>query len=381
MAGAFVLTTNDMHAQVILTQSSYPASVIGTDSVKTTTYTSVFPALSAMVGGLCDMSITTDSVPVFYNARITAVAPYHFAYKNTYRLSGFSYFGETQLSTESPGINEYGIRVEKTKYSLFTITSGLTDSLIIEDQMMLYTTPRTVIAFPAAYTGSWSSNCSADLHIQLSMAAYGLDHAPGIIRKYTTQKDTVTGWGKMRVKDATGVPSIYLNVLQVTTVTTTVDSYFVNGAPISNLALFKLNLIQGTTTTTYQQNYYRPQEVTPLAEVTFSDASYSQAKSARTHVQRLKDVGVAQVANTQRINIYPNPVRGNAVMLDLPASAGNEWTYELLSNTGSVITSGVITNNGTRYELQLPESIPGGLYHARFTNGTQIYSTSIDIIR
>ena len=277
----FVITA--AHAQITLDTSAYPASVTGTDSLMATTVSSSFPSLVPATDGIWDMSTVTDSATILYAYRVPTTT-YQFADSNFYNFSSFSYQGNVQSSIVIAGIMEYGITIQKVGYNISTITSGMTDSIIIPAQDTLYSSPRTLIAFPATYHSSWSSAYTFDLKYQVSISPV-YDHTPGVVRRYVIEKDSVTGWGKMRVKDMAGSLSSWFNVLQVQTTITGTDSFFLNGAVAPGTLLSDLGLVQGQTDTTYEQNYYRKEEVTPFANVKYANAAFItpvKAPAART---------------------------------------------------------------------------------------------------
>jgi hypothetical protein len=357
-----LLCLSHAKAQDTLTQSSYPLSVIGIDSLKKTTYNSSFPVLTASVAGIWDMSVVTDTTPVFFSYRVPGAGSYQFSDSNTYALGAYSYKGNVESNINYPALFEYGINVFQTGYSLTPITLGPTDSLFIPLQTVTYSFPRTKIAFPAIYNTNWSSAYTSDFSFQISVSLLGLNHAPGIVRTYTTETDTVIGWGKMRVKDITGSPSLYLNVLLVKTAIANTDSFFINNSPAPASMLTTLGLTQGQHDTTYQQNYYRKGELTPLAQVNFKDATFAQPKSATTHVQRLADNAVTDAVNDRNVTVYPNPVCGNLILLELPAQSGN-WSYQLVDISGKVILDDQLRITGTHASFELPASVTPGVYH------------------
>jgi len=222
---------------------------------------------------------------------------------------------------------------------------------------------------PAAYHSVWSSNYQFDVDFQISVALESLTHAPGIARSYVTEKDSVVGWGQMRVKDMTGSPSGYWNVLQVKSEITTADSFFLDGSsttPTLSFLLTDLGLTQGKQTTTYQQNYYRIGEVTPLAQVSFTDATYAHPYKAITHVQRLGTTGIGMI-NEAAVKMYPNPVTGGTISVDLPYTTGC-WAYEVINVSGQAIAQASLSPNNGRANISLPASLPDGIYYVRITN-------------
>ena len=369
-----------LQAQIILNSSGY-TSVLGADSLKVTDSGSAFPSLAAMANGMWDMSVVTDSVPVHFLYKV-ADGAYSYADSAVYNFGGFGYQGNVNTSITSSGILEYGINIQLVAYSIATITSGPNDSFIILGQNMLYTAPRKKIALPATYHTSWSSAYSSDLDFQLSFLSATYNHAPGIVRQYTTEKDSVIGWGRMRVKEEDGTPSPYQYVLQVQTMIIHTDSFFLNGSVFSNALLTFFHLAEGQKDTTYEQNYYRPAEVTALAQIDFNDSAYTQPYTATTHVQRLRDAtGVANIFNNTTVKVYPNPATNGSITLQLPSIPG-VWSYELIDMNGSSAGSGPLSANGGLATVVLPLSLSAGIYYIKVSNnGTQVSVIPLEIAR
>jgi hypothetical protein len=354
-----------LFAQLTLTSASYPVSVIGSDSLKVTTATSAYPSLSGAANGNWDMTGVTDSLPIFFVCRVASTS-YQYADSNLYNFAGYNYQGNVQSNIAAGGIFQYSISIQKRAYSITSITTGPYDSVIINGQNMMYSLPRCKVAFPATYSSSWSSSFSSDLNFQLTFLLAGDTLAPGIVRRYTVEKDSVIGWGKMSVLDVGGIPSPYQHVLQVQTMIIHTDSFFLKGAPMSGVLLTGLHLTQGKKDTVYEQNYYREQEVTPLAQVAFRDGGYTQPYKATTHVQRLQAaVSVRGVVNSNDISVYPNPVVGGVVMIDKPVSGG-EWNYELVNATGQKMCGGTLLSANNR--VVIPAALAPGVYFMRVIN-------------
>ncbi len=377
---AALLLAANAHAQITLSSSSYPVSMIGTDSLKVTTAASTFPSFAAAANGSWDLSTVTDSTPVLYVYRVPTTT-YQFADSNFYSLSTYGYQGNVQSSIVSAGLLEYGVNIPDTGYSLATVTLGTNDSLIIPAQHILYSSPLTKIAFPATYHSSWAATYNSNFNFVLSVAAAGLADSAGVVRTYTTEKDSVIGWGKMRVKTLAGTPSSWFDVLQVQTRTTSVDSFFIGGNLASSVLLGYLGLAQGQTTTTYEQNYYRAEEVTAFANVQFSDSTYTTPTSAKTHTQRTVSLGVAEAGTGAGVSIYPNPVSGGEVTITLPAIGGT-WSYELMDVSGKTLAAEALPVTGNQAKVTLPTSVAPGICYIRLSNnGKQVAVKAIDVIK
>lgn len=367
---------NVIHAQITLSSTSYPASLLGTDNLKKTVYNSPFPSFAPMSGTLCDMTSLVDTTPVYSLYHVPGMSIYDFADSINYSFLLSSYHGNLQLIKSTSSLAEYGIEIFPSAYSLTALTAGPFDSAFIQSQICPFSFPHERIYFPATIGSSWSSAWHSDVTFEVSVSLYSLNHAPGIIRHYTFESNIAIGWGMMRVNDAAGIPSQYLDVLQVTTVTQTVDSYFLAGAPMPPIVLVALSLTQGKTDTTYTQNFYREREVTPLASVAFKDAAFTQPYKATTHVQRLWPAGVNEVA-AEPVGSFPNPLRGSILTLHLPSNG--DWSYQLINLSGSVLQSGNINGIQQNGTLEINETTSPGVYYLRMSDGNRVYSQQIII--
>jgi hypothetical protein len=380
LLSGMMLVAQSVSAQITLTSGSYPTSVIGTDSLKVTSSSSAFPAVTAMADGVWDMSVVTDTTPVYFAYRVPTVT-YQFADSNTYNLGGYIYKGNVQSSITSTGLLEYGLNIQQAGYSLTSITTIPTDSFIINAQDIVYSSPHSKVVFPTTYHNSWLSIYKSDFSFQLSLLVGGYSYAPGIVRTYTTEKDSVIGWGKMRIKDASGSPSPYFSVLQIQTIITTTDSFFLNGTPAPGTFLTLLAVLQGQKTTTYEQNYYRINEVTPLANIQFRDSTYTTPYKATTHAQRIETNAVSNVINENGVKVYPNPVSNRIVSIEVP-SLGGVWTYELIDITGKKIMNGLLQTKDNIATLVLPSAIMPGIYYLKVNNeGRQVCIKQLEVVK
>ena len=366
-------------AQITLTQSAFPPSVLGADSLKVSTYNAVFPVLNEGAGNTWDLSTVTDSTPVFFAYRLPTTS-YQFADSNYYNLFSFAYEGSVQSSIFTTDIVDHGVNVRDSEYNIAFMTTSAFDSFIIPNQHILYSSPHTRVVLPATYNSAWAPSYHKDLLFELSVAFYSYNHAPGISRKYISEQDTITGWGKMRVKDIGGNPSIYWDVLQVRTTTITTDSFFLNGGPMPGTILLLFNLIQGTSDTTYVQNYYRLGEVTPLASVRFKDAAYTQPYRATAHVQRLTPPQTS-IENTEyaQFATYPNPVTGDNISVTFPVNGITKYT--LTDMQGRNIVHGQLDITNQQGKIKLPATVRQGVHMLQLGNSRHNSSTQIEIIR
>lgn len=370
-----------IYAQVTLNQSDYPATLSETDTLKRTTAASAFPALSLTTSGVWDMSTITDSTAAILNYRKFTV-PYNYIDSFTeFRFIGFAYQGNFKTIVSSPSISESGIITQDTSYGIATITSVLADSLFFPAQNITYSSGRKKVVFPAGYGSSWSSNYVSDFNFGLNYAFYSYHHTPGIVRSYVAESDSVTGWGKMRVPDIAGSPSPYWDVVQISSRIIRRDSFMLNDSAMPGAVLTGFGLYQGRPDTTYEQNYYRKGEYTPLARVAFHDAAFTQPYKAITHAQRLARLSVLNEQVQGDIRAYPNPLSGNSLTIIAP-KASTLICYKLFNLSGVVVTEGQANLHDASGQINLPQNLNSGVYLLQINqDGKAISALEIQVNR
>lgn len=345
-------------AQITLNVTDYPGTPPQRDTIKITASSTIFPPFTTGAGNSWDMTVLTDSIPLFYNYHVYAPG-YQYADSAESLLLNFPLKSNELIDVFSSGVLCLGQAIADTTISLFVLTSGAFDSLFIPAQTDLYSATRTRIAFPATDGSSWSSMYYVDLQFALSLAFPFYDHAPGYRRSYVQEHNFVTGWGQAKINTASGLPGDYLDVLQVQTRRITIDSFFLNGAPMPGTLLTVFSISQGMADTVYEHNYYRKGKICPLVNVRFRDAAYTQPVIARKHVQQLFRVGVDKDPAAGKIIAFPLPLQGDQLTVLLPAGA---HPFTLMDVTGRNILSGVVVSDNNTGIITLPKSVAAGRY-------------------
>lgn len=138
----------------------------------------------------------------------------------------------SQRSFTASGYLKYGAQSFRQAYPIdgYFGSSGIfppSDSIIYSNQNIVYSSPRTIIKFPATLGSSWTSAYSDSLSFALDVAAWGYHNKPGLVKQFNKVKDSVIGWGYVKVKAALGAgTSGYVNVLQTRTRYEETDSVY-----------------------------------------------------------------------------------------------------------------------------------------------------------
>lgn len=162
------LATHTITAQITLDSMNYPETEIGTDSTKITTAASSFPSLAPVAGGMWDLSGVADSSVVLFDYRVNTVSPFQFADSQLYVFFNFNYKGNIEYKLLNTGILQYQIEIHRSSNSLLSLTLDPSDSFVIPNQNMTFSTPQNHIAFPCTMNTAWGSDFYSDLHFQLT---------------------------------------------------------------------------------------------------------------------------------------------------------------------------------------------------------------------
>ncbi len=346
-------------AQIVLTASDYPSTVMGTDSMSISTHSSLFPSFAPAINAVWDMTLTSDSTTMFSIMHV--LSSLGTSYADSSATVIIRYPAPTNFNTQ---INTHDIcilseTIFDSKTPLFPLTGGSNDTFFIVSQNSIYSLPEKKLSFPTTMSSSWQSSYQVDKNFELSLGIFSYIHQPGFMRRYTNRKDTVTGWGKMRIRMPDGSPSEYIPVLQVRTTTITQDSMYIDALPASPALVTLFGFQQGRRDTTYIQSYYRIGEVTPLAIIYFKDASFSTPIRALCHRQRLGTVHAAQLAAIASISYYPNPA---SQYIYMHLSDYGTYTYSLHSTSGSCVATGQFINVDGTAQISIPLALQSGMY-------------------
>jgi hypothetical protein len=336
-------------AQIILNQASYPTLALGLDSTRGITSFSAVPTNN----GMWDLSTATygSSFSTYTRTAVSGNATFPSATYSapiTYRFNSAMAIQATQMwGVISSGIVSFGNVIGRQAYGLVSYTGGMNDSLVVNQQSAVFTSPRKSLGFPATAGSTWSSNYSWDMAFGLTVAASSLSNAPGIKRSYFTILDSVKGWGKMRLKNYAGVATGWIDVLAFTFNTIQKDSFFLNGVPVAAPLLTALGLSQGQATNSYSLYYVRPGETQVLLSVGYTDASYTTPTTSAVHAARLVPTGVSIVSFNERVKLYPNPVTHGELQIQVGQASAKAYSYELTSAIGQTIGKGSLNlSNG-----------------------------------
>jgi hypothetical protein len=360
--------TLPLSAQVTLDDASSYNALIGTD---TTREINIATSGSVENYSIPQTNYTWDLTELVYQSgfntytRSAANISGNQMSKNiVYPFGALTYIVKGDYIFDNDGLFKAAEVVAYQGNTLAPLTGDVNDSLVFPDQIVNFSAPLMELTFPASYNTTWSSTVKYNTNFKLTVNAYGIVNTPGERRTTYTIKDTVVGWGKMKVQDKNGDESGLMDVLQVRHWEQAVDSFYLGGMPAPGSLLTAFGISQGMATSNSEVMFYRPNELTPLLWVKYSDNTMTTPIIMETSRTRLaeKTTGIHGIASENGFKLYPNPVTNRTLNVEVPEAG--KWSYELIAMNGQRMTGGALSfNTGVKNtSIALPYSILPGYY-------------------
>lgn len=313
--------------------------------------------------------------------RRAAPAPYRFIdsiYNEEFKNIQYTTYIQNYFT--SSGIIAHADLTYGQEIPLNAITGGTNDTLSIPVQFVIqYTGLYVKQAFPMTYNSKWGSDFRHSSLFYLK--GFGLSAGQvvnGLRKTHITSRDTVVGWGKIRVKDGAGIVQPYVDVLQLKTVYTQEDSFLCTNSPLNEqnkIAIFKdfMGNLSGidtpALTTQYTKiSYMRAGEIHPMVTVFMNDTFVYKIE---VHANNPWPATVPQATAEQhnKVNIYPNPVSGRMVNVEVPGADNGTWNCQIFNTVGQHVANQAldISSVNHRAEVQIPSVVTTGIYYLHIT--------------
>ncbi len=261
-----------------------------------------------------------------------------------------------------------GREIFEQKYNISAVTGGANDSAKFQYQYQINAQPISTIKYPLTFQTSWNSIFSESVDFSLSIASASLYNAPCLKTTYYNRKDTVIGWGNMKIPTISG--SIEKPVLMLKRIVNMVDSFFVAGSPAPNTLLSAFGLTQGMQTSSNRYVFWYKKSVYPLMIINFGSNNFTAPTSVFFDGDAIS-TKIDEFDNN--ISIYPNPTS------DLINISGIYNAHIMLYDIdGKMIYSEKIEKNKTSINLS---NINNGIYILRIIENNKIINKQIIINR
>jgi len=253
-------------------------------------------------------------------------------------------------------------------YSEAPLTGNPKDSSFWPQQT--YLARENLIAFPATMGSSWTTKSVHPLISTITIVSFGLKKAPVKVVVHSYIKDTVVGWGTLKVPSSKNA-SISYNVLLVRRHTITSDSFYLNNQPAPVFIMAGFGSKQNdTTSNTYQEFFYRAGNGMPLLTLNFDgDSTYTTPGSASYSTDSVKSGVEYEEFNAEMFKIFPNPSVGDNVNIQFLKKSDAPWTLSISNSLGQVVKKVSIEGIGNLTKDLNLQGIGSGIYFVRISDG------------
>lgn len=206
-----------------------------------------------------------------------------------------------------------------------------------------------------------------------------LNNTPCYRKTSSTYSNSVLGWGKVRVKNANGMPTAYMNVLVIRRSESITDSFYIGGSPAPASLLTAFGLSQGMVTNVFKDDFIRTNEITPIVGISYKGTTI---KYIEVHMNRLPSptTSLFNFSKNNNFNLFPNPIVNNQFTITTTDKTINELQYDIININGQVIKTGIASMNHGNMTIQLDKANPSGIYYIRLKeNKSTVTILPIDI--
>lgn len=352
----------------VFTYANGPKNPVGIDTMYGTVLSSIPPVPDGQLH-TWDLSAAVLASYRYYSAFSVASGFTGATHSNLAYIefgTNQKYESQLMMSIDTSGIKTIGERLARQAFSLNT--ANPTDSVVVLAQDVNYSAPLVRMPYPCTMSTKWNSTARAVYKLSITYTPTPLPqvkNAPAERVTITTSTNEVVGWGHMKIKRLDGRPSGQRPVLEVKNTITTVDSFYINGAPAPAQLLAAAGIQQGETNTVYQKTFYREYEMLPMCNITYKNANFNDAdkEDVNMHAQRLPFPDGIDDVSAPVAEIYPNPNNGQFTV-SVPDANNGKWSYTVTDVVGKNVQTGVlsINNANKKVVVSLAESVVPGTY-------------------
>ena len=275
----------------------------------------------------------------------------------------------------------------KTKaISEYIYTGNTKDSTYFPPQY--FQVRENIIPFPATMGTSWTSKSNYSIALNLTAINYGLNKSAGKIARHVFMKDTVVGWGTLKIP-VINQTSIPYNVLLIRRYYVQIDSYFVkngNTFPPAPTALLTAYTIKQNDTTDkiYSEYFVRAGNGYPLLSFGYgNDKTYAIATSVTYDADNVKAGIEDNDYSSIGLKIYPNPSVSGTIHFQLTKNPERAWHLTMINLLGQTVKNFKIEGSGN-LDIQMDcGTLKPGLYVVNINdeNGNIVENSKLEIVK
>lgn len=374
-------------AQFQLNYANAAGQLAGTSVIKTDMINRILPVgggiptfvpASNVLWNLNNVTYETAIDYIDYDTSNGGVfAPAEYSSEVVYYLTSLMpYTTHPKFEIKSTGTYTYGEHMDRQAFSIYLVTGGLNDSLVITNQDILYSSPVTNIPYPAIPgTTNWMNTITYTTNELLTYVAQGYNQTPITKVTHATRKDTVVGYGRIVAKRIDNLQGGETDVIMVKEIITTQDSFFDAGVPMPANILNTFGITQGQTSNVYRYNFMRAGQVTAMLTVSYDNPNFTGLHDISIHREGIPfAASVGEVAENSQLQVYPNPASGS-INVSIENKMLTNCDYNLVNITGQSVLKGSAAVNSGSFNLHT-QDLPSGMYHLVLSSKNEVIGSA-----
>ena len=263
------------------------------------------------------------------------------------------------------GYGVLGDSILFSRYSLQTLTGNPADSLTYPAQSRIFNAISYIYKYPMTANSSWASTNKYVTNFLLKIVGFGVNNTPGQQVRTTFLKDTMVGWGTLRLRNPANGTVLNFNVLLNQHTYTSIDSFFLGGQPGPVALLNAFGVVQGARDTAISYSFIG------LNSKGFHFRIIADKKnSSVTNVWRAILPNQGLVSKNKEVTdisvksmVFPNPTT-EGVTFEFDKKTSADWHIVMYNAVGQITGSHrVSTPQGTAtLKVNLDKTRPNGTY-------------------
>ena len=370
-------------AQITLNQSDFALSTTGRDS----TAIKLLKLVGATVptqgnNQMWDYSTVGDTIPRTFTlgsatqpatTRPSIYSSANLEANTSYFLRSFVVPTRSYYLLNASGYDLLGDSLLPIAFSLRTITGQATDSISFAGKNRPLSPASRLYRFPMTANTTWSVTNVTTTDFTLNVPSYGLFNAAGQQFNTAITKDSIVGWGTLKLKNPAASGVLSFNVLLDARQTITIDSFYLNGQPAPLLLLNAFGLKQGNRDTTIRFRFLGANFKAPYLTVVTNGTGTQVVDIYRAVLPNLglTSPTTELSANTGPLSIFPNPAHKTLnIQVEMTEQTSRLLTItDLLGKT--VLSKKLDLLRGVnQLTLDIPP-LASGIYVVKVGNSTQ----------
>ncbi len=286
-------------------------------------------------------------------------------YQNlTFYFQQFEIQADEYDGLDEVGFHRQGRNFTEVAYSITSITGGPNDLLRFLGGPDYFDGRMNYLEFPVTYQSQWTENYSEKFNFELTVAAFGLNNAPGNLTRYFTQDREVVGYGQLVIPHFDGTAGEPMDVLLIKANRQAIDSVYLFGEPAPAILMNAFGLVQGQMASDEFYVFYRQNFGSPVMDVnTIPGIPFYYRPQANDVVTSTNERSISAM------QVFPNPLSAGQKLVIQTEQQIPAGYISLRDVSGrEVYQERFASDAGKQVQIELPHHLMPGIYFYTLQN-------------